>query len=62
MEGKDQKNLTEFSGQCLWPYILPESYVHVCSRSTDTYCISPYLVPMKVRVSHKCQEWKHNRD
>ena len=62
MGGKDQENLTEFSGQHLQPYILNYMYVHVCTRSIDTYHISPYPILVREKVSHK-QELKvlHSR-
>ena len=43
-DGEYQENLTEFSGQHLWPYILSYIYVYVCTGSTDMYHISPYPV------------------
>ena len=45
--GKDQENLTGVLWQCLWPYILNYLYVHVYTRSTNTYHVSPYPRPMR---------------
>ena len=51
--GENQENLTGVLWWCLWPYMLNYLYIHMCTRSTDTYCISPYPKPVRARVSHR---------